>query len=1588
MAGDFSRTTLNPLKHYSGVLMQQGRVQVDADWNEQLALQLHRTYAETRDIIGRCGTPRSGDGFRISESKGGGDLLIHAGHFYVNGLLCELEPQRMPVSLPQLPSPPSSPTNVQFQMRAGESLGSFERQLELMRTKNIAFKKKAATSNADGQVNLPSLWLDDRELAVGDCVEVSASGYGAVAAIVTNISGNTLDDDSNSITPNYYIITLNASLAKLTSATELWLQRVVTFTTQPFLHNQWDAALEISPLSGPSGAELNLSDGDYLVVLEAWQREVNALEDPHIREVALGGPDTCERLQTVWQVHVVPYGGETSPPDSPISLSPPSPLNCCSDFPGWDTYKASIRTTGLMNALAPPPGNNVCPCELPPSAGYLGLTNQLYRVEVFQPGEYNDSATIVWSRDNAMVEAPIVCIDAQGIVYINSLGTDDLHSFSQNNWVEIVDDTADLQGQPRFLAQISQAPGTSAQPPCAPGAPQAFTLTLTPPAPSRFQGKSNLRLRRWDMPQSPNMLLDGAGNPLGIPIVPGWVQLENNIEVNFTEGFYASRSYWQIPARTATGDIEWPPFQVPNTNPIPQPPLGVEHSFCRLALIVVTDGKWKITDCRCTFPSLTNICASDICYRGTGCELESVATVQQALDELDAKNRFHNKMLHGSGVVCGLGVSCPGENLTGTSVNIAAGYAIDCEGYDLIVDQATTLDLATIVDLSPQQGAIPDGDYELILDRADSSPAARVLQQVDASSSNGESCCSKISQGGRSVNSCVTFRAVACATESLTQEALNGTLLSDFYNKCIKRLLDNFKARYEDEYLSSAKQVSQAQALTSSLTNLLIQLFQPSLTSDVYISRKEAEILEEFYLWLSGQLRDRTFCSLLANLRPYPEYALGSAAEMETIFGKGFKTRLRVGPAGTHAYTVGVNADIHVYDLTTGLLASVITPPIPGDATGWTVQDIAFSANGEDIYAIATGVNSVTNASDSLFAVGVVDNFSVTWKNQGSAGARSFSTLATLTDSDEAVYAVVPGQGLFAIGFGDGVAVDQLAQFNAVGHLVTLQRFFYATANSGSAAGGSFDEVLQLGLNASAGPIVYQLNGVAGNLTDDIAVYEFQAPGMDKTPLLSVTAAASSTADKQLFFYRAGSDATKQIASVDLGENTTTRLAFNPVSEALMITFEDSCRIKQVTETPNGFTLSTYAPVELHPMGIAFSQRSASENVVYVLNSTANTISRIPEAMPQFDAYQALENYRSKALDAFIDLAGALLQNLKDCFCDLLLPSCPSCDLQTPEGIGVALACVTVRNGLVYKICNLEKRKYVKTFPTIGYWLSLVPIIPFVKTLVGRFCCLVVSDIASKYSAPESSNATFAGVTGESVRYTVAKVSNLRVADLQSATLQKAAPVGKLALDAVFSPFKRSSTSSTVKVNQITGMSLDQAKASLTAAKVNVAATEVYDPSAFAKNAVGYASAPASLQPGSSVTLVVDSNQQVRYYVQTPPVVDQISSTVQDNQTEVEKQVAGVTQLDQQLQDRIGAVEKAEAPALEQVQGLQNLVSSLQSQMSTMATTQAKELAARDQQIAQLMATAQQMQTKLGTLDDLANQVKGIEGRLPPVAPK
>src|SRR5512139_2925179 len=92
MKADLTRNTFDPLKHYSRVLMQQGRVQLDADWNEQGAILLHYLQALAADLIGPHAGPQGAVGFKIGlAGEPGKNFTIDPGRYYVQGILAENE---------------------------------------------------------------------------------------------------------------------------------------------------------------------------------------------------------------------------------------------------------------------------------------------------------------------------------------------------------------------------------------------------------------------------------------------------------------------------------------------------------------------------------------------------------------------------------------------------------------------------------------------------------------------------------------------------------------------------------------------------------------------------------------------------------------------------------------------------------------------------------------------------------------------------------------------------------------------------------------------------------------------------------------------------------------------------------------------------------------------------------------------------------------------------------------------------------------------------------------------------------------------------------------------------------------------------------------------------------------------------------------------------------------------------------------------------------------------------------------------------------------------------------------------------------
>jgi hypothetical protein len=98
MSGDYSRVRFDPSLDLSGVLMQQGRVQLDSDWNEWVAVLERRLRAESVDTFGvelipgitgvAVVSPQTPDAFKIEAT--GGTITLGRGRLYVDGLLAEI----------------------------------------------------------------------------------------------------------------------------------------------------------------------------------------------------------------------------------------------------------------------------------------------------------------------------------------------------------------------------------------------------------------------------------------------------------------------------------------------------------------------------------------------------------------------------------------------------------------------------------------------------------------------------------------------------------------------------------------------------------------------------------------------------------------------------------------------------------------------------------------------------------------------------------------------------------------------------------------------------------------------------------------------------------------------------------------------------------------------------------------------------------------------------------------------------------------------------------------------------------------------------------------------------------------------------------------------------------------------------------------------------------------------------------------------------------------------------------------------------------------------------------------------------------
>jgi hypothetical protein len=424
MKGDFSSIRNGHSRHYTGVLKQQGRVDLDADWNEYVGIQEYIHNTVEKDVIGACGVPKYGGGFHVGWDAAARDLTITAGRIYVDGILCELEDETSYLGQPYYPGRP-------------------------------------ALEPADGVTDL--------------------------------------------------------------------------------------------------------------IYLDLWQRHVTAVEDPEIREKALGGPDTTTRLQTICQIKAF------RPQDQDA-------LDCAAGIEGWPPVSG-----GFLSTRKKPAQPSDDPCLIAPGGGYRGLENRLYRVEIHRGTGPGGPATFKWSRDNGSVVFPVeeFFSGEPNKVRTTRLGHDQVLTLRTGDWVEVAGDDPELDGEAALLTEIQDTEGARRE------------IILADDV-SGIAGQGHPKVRRWDQKETDEPTgLDEGARPIR---EDEWLDLEDGVQICFKPGqTYRSGDYWTLAARTATGEVE---------RLVEAEPHGVKHHYCRLALVTwsVAEDETvaaEVQDCRKEFPPLT-----------------------------------------------------------------------------------------------------------------------------------------------------------------------------------------------------------------------------------------------------------------------------------------------------------------------------------------------------------------------------------------------------------------------------------------------------------------------------------------------------------------------------------------------------------------------------------------------------------------------------------------------------------------------------------------------------------------------------------------------------------------------------------------------------------------------------------------------------------------------------------------------------------------------------------------------------------------------------------------------------------------------
>jgi hypothetical protein len=382
----------------------------------------------------------------------------------------------------------------------------------------------------------------------------------------------------------------------------------------------------------------------YIVYADVWNRGITHLEDPGIREVALGGPDTATKLQTVCQIKLK----ELKEITDKVNLQ--NKIRVAEQ----EIKKMNEGQTGRINVIDSYGSALSSSSSSEITNGASG--NHLYRIQIHDSGESkaNSSATFKWSKDNASVAFAIKEVSEDKVV-LEQGSRSLLNVFRIGDFIEIIDDMDELSEQPRGqlrrITHIDVKDTKTLYWNSKLNSDQLEIKDLHDPIRTetgRYRPELHPKVILWDGIKYVNTIKkeeeEGGPSSDGSISLDGFSESDGRIKIKFEPGIFRSGDYWIFTTRS-NGGIELLKSAEP---------MGPKHHFAPLAIIKREIGKEIeiVEDLRHTFSPLTNLRAIDIPYDNGDQMRTGPKNVQAAIQRL-SEGRAHilsgkNNTINGS----------------------------------------------------------------------------------------------------------------------------------------------------------------------------------------------------------------------------------------------------------------------------------------------------------------------------------------------------------------------------------------------------------------------------------------------------------------------------------------------------------------------------------------------------------------------------------------------------------------------------------------------------------------------------------------------------------------------------------------------------------------------------------------------------------------------------------------------------------------------------------------------------------------------------------------------------------------------------